>query len=59
MSGLLKEKQYDWKDTNMSLFGSKVDKLLKKKSAKTEPAWNGIEGKMGTTVWRINVMINI
>jgi len=30
MSGLVKAKEYDWKDTNLSLFGSDVEKNVNK-----------------------------
>ncbi|XP_067937826.1 gelsolin-like protein 2 isoform X2 [Watersipora subatra] len=53
MSGLRKAKEYDWKDSNMALFGSDVEKNIKKASAETEEAWNGSGEKVGTEVWRI------
>ncbi|OAF69830.1 hypothetical protein A3Q56_02425 [Intoshia linei] len=53
MTGLRKGKTYDWKDSNLSDFGSEMDKLVKKESAQTETAWDRIKGKLGCTVWRI------
>lgn len=29
MSGLVKAKQYDWKDSNLALFGSDTEKQVK------------------------------
>ncbi|OWF42511.1 gelsolin-like protein 1 [Mizuhopecten yessoensis] len=53
MSGLVKAKTYDWKDSNMALFGSDTDKQVKKESAETEPAWEGAGQAVGLKVWRI------
>lgn len=53
MSGLRKAKQYDWKDSNMALFGSDTDKRVKKESAETEPAWQGSGQSPGLQIWRI------
>lgn len=53
MSGLRKQKKYDWKDSNMALFGSDTDKKVKKDSAQTEPAWQGSGQKTGLQIWRI------
>jgi gelsolin len=30
---MLKQKKYDWKDTNMALFGSDLEKKIKKAAA--------------------------
>lgn len=53
MSGLVKAKKYDWKDSNMALFGSDTEKNVKKESAKTEPAWKLAGKEIGVQVWRI------
>lgn len=53
MSGLVKAKQYDWKDTNLALFGTDVEKNVKKESAETEIAWKGAGQKVGLQIWRI------
>lgn len=53
MSGLRKAKKYDWKDSNLALFGSDTEKQVKKDSAKTEPAWQGAGAKPGLKIWRI------
>jgi len=52
-SGLVKAKQYDWKDSNLALFGSAQDKQVKKESANTEPAWKNAGTKLGLQIWRI------
>jgi len=49
-----KPKGYDWQDSNMALFGSDVEKNIKKASAETEEAWNGCGQKVGIQIWRIN-----
>ncbi|XP_011674669.1 gelsolin-like protein 2 [Strongylocentrotus purpuratus] len=51
--GLRKAKEYDWKDSNLALFGSDVEKNIKKESAKTEPAWENAGSKVGLEIWRI------
>jgi gelsolin len=53
MSGLVKAKQYDWKDSNLALFGSDTEKQVKKESAESEPAWHGAGSKVGLQIWRI------
>ncbi|XP_022092737.1 gelsolin-like protein 2 [Acanthaster planci] len=51
--GLVKAKKYDWKDSNLALFGSDTEKQVKKASAETEPAWRGAGQKVGLQIWRI------
>ncbi|XP_005100380.1 gelsolin-like protein 2 [Aplysia californica] len=53
MAGLRKAKKYDWKDTNLALFGSDLEKNVKKESASMEVAWKGAGQKPGLQVWRI------
>ncbi|CAC5410342.1 GSN [Mytilus coruscus] len=53
MSGLIKQKQYDWKDSNLALFGSDLEKNVKKDSAATEKAWKNAGSKVGLQIWRI------
>ncbi|KAK8022478.1 actin depolymerizing protein [Apiospora rasikravindrae] len=53
--GLVHQKKYDWRDSNVELVGSDLDHKVKYASAATEPAWN--EGQVGAEaglrVWRI------
>lgn len=51
--GLVKPKQYDWKDSNLALFGSDTEKSVKKDAAKTEPAWQGAGQEVSLKIWRI------
>uniref|UniRef100_A0A5K3EYL4 Severin n=2 Tax=Mesocestoides corti TaxID=53468 RepID=A0A5K3EYL4_MESCO len=56
MSGLTKPDEYAWKDSNMELFGSSVDRQVKKESAMTEKCWEPV-GKATQPflmVWRVN-----
>lgn len=48
-----KAKKYDWKDSNMALFGSDTEKKVKKESAESEPAWQGAGQEEGQKIWRI------
>lgn len=50
---MLKPKKYDWKDSNLALFGSSVEKGVKKDAAKKEPAWAGSGQKVGLEIWRV------
>ncbi|CAG2199147.1 GSN [Mytilus edulis] len=50
---LVKPKQYDWKDSNLALFGSDTEKDIKKSSAEKEPAWKKAGLKTGIQIWRI------
>lgn len=35
-----KSKKVDWKDTNMALFGSDIEKKIKQAAADGEPQWD-------------------
>ena len=48
-----KERQPDWKETNMSLFGSDIEKACKAAAAQGEPQWRGAGTKVGVQIWRI------
>ena len=50
---MIKAKKYNWKDSNLALFGSDTEKQVKKDAAKTEMAWKGAGEKPGLQVWRI------
>ncbi|KAL8581961.1 hypothetical protein ACOMHN_027943 [Nucella lapillus] len=51
--GLVKAKKYDWKDSNLALFGSDTEKEVKKESAEQEPAWQGAGQEPGLKIWRV------
>lgn len=53
MTGLIKPKKYEWKDSNLALFGSELERNIKKASASTEEAWKGAGRKPGLQIWRI------
>lgn len=56
MSGLVKQKEYDWKDSNIANIGSNEDKNAKTTAALSEPAWKGAENMQennGLKIWRI------
>ncbi|KAH3816577.1 gelsolin-like protein 2 [Dreissena polymorpha] len=53
MSGLRKQKKYDWKDSNLALFGSDTEKNIKKESARGEVAWKKAGQGVGIQIWRI------
>ncbi|KXJ90629.1 putative actin-binding protein Fragmin [Microdochium bolleyi] len=51
--GLVHQKEYDWRDSNVELVGSDLDHKVKYNSAATEPAWQGLGSDPGLRVWRI------
>ncbi|XP_067044732.1 gelsolin-like protein 2 [Acropora muricata] len=53
MSGLVKAKVYNYKDSNVANIGSDKDKALRKTTAGFEPAWKGMEENVGLKIWRI------
>ncbi|RUS91962.1 hypothetical protein EGW08_000175 [Elysia chlorotica] len=53
MAGLIKAKKYNWKDSNLALFGSDLERNVKKASAATEEAWEGAGKSVGIQIWRI------
>jgi len=50
---MLKGKKYDWKDSNLALFGSDVERKVKEASAESEEAWQGSGQEIGVEIWRI------
>ncbi|VDL89548.1 unnamed protein product [Schistocephalus solidus] len=55
MAGLVKPTEYDWKDSNVALFGTDEDRKVKKESAMTEKHWEKV-GKATEPflfVWRV------
>lgn len=53
MAGLRTQKQYDWKDSNLALFGSDTEREVKKEAASHEKAWQGVGKEVGLKIWRI------
>jgi gelsolin len=53
MAGMKKEKQPDWQDTNLALFGSDIEKKCKAAAADGEPQWDDAGSKVGLQIWRI------
>jgi len=50
---MLKEEKLNIADTNLALFGSDVEKEIKKHAAEGEPAWKTAGKSVGTQVWRV------
>jgi gelsolin len=50
---MLKEQKIDITQTNMSLFGTDVEKEIKKHAAEGEPAWKNAGKAPGLEVWRV------
>ncbi|KAI1340664.1 putative actin-binding protein Fragmin [Xylariaceae sp. FL0016] len=51
--GLVHQKEYDWRDSNVENVGSEMDHKVKFNSAATEPAWKDVGQSPGLRVWRI------
>ncbi|KAJ1325649.1 gelsolin [Microdochium nivale] len=51
--GLVHQKEYDWRDSNVELIGSDLDHKVKHNSAATEPAWQKLGHEPDLHVWRI------
>jgi gelsolin len=43
----------NWKDTNLALFGSELEKKIKNAAAGRETAWDGLGKEVTLRVWRI------
>jgi len=50
---MLKEEKLNIADTNLALFGSDVEKEIKKHAAEGEPAWKASGKAPGVQVWRV------
>lgn len=50
---MLKPRTPDWHETNLALFGSDIEKKIKKASADGEPQWGGAGVAAGVQTWRI------
>ena len=48
-----KPEKIDWKDTNMSLFGSDIEKKCKAAAADGERQWDDAGLRVGLQIWRI------
>jgi len=50
---MLKQKEYDLKDSNIALIGSDIDKKVRQAAAQTEKAWTNAGKEVGLQIWRI------
>lgn len=48
-----KQKVYRWQDTNLALFGSDLEKKIKRAAAEGEPQWKDVGKKPELRIWRI------
>ncbi|KAI1099837.1 putative actin-binding protein Fragmin [Jackrogersella minutella] len=51
--GLVHQKEYDWRDSNVENIGTELDHKVKYNSAATEPAWQEVGQTPGLHIWRI------
>lgn len=49
----MSEGKISWKESNLSLIGSDLDKKIKEAAAAGEEAWQGIGDEPGVKVWRV------
>ena len=52
-----KDRQPDWQDTNLALFGSDVEYKIKEAASKTEPQWTNAGTEIGLLIWRIEQFV--
>lgn len=50
---MLKQKEYDLKDSNIANIGSDLDKKIRQAAAQTEKAWENAGKELGLQIWRI------
>jgi gelsolin len=50
---MIKQKEYDLKDSNIANIGSDLDKKVRQAAAQTEKAWNEAGKQVGLQIWRI------
>jgi gelsolin len=50
---MLKPKQYNVADSNLALFGTDIEREVKKAAAEHEDQWKGLAGHVGLHIWRI------
>lgn len=51
------ENKICWKDSNLALFGSELEKKIKAASAEKEPAWDGLGNEVTFRIWRIEKFV--
>ena len=49
----IKDRQPNWKDTNMCFFGTILEKKIKEEAAQHEPQWRNAGKVAGLQIWRI------
>jgi len=50
---MIKQKEYDLKDSNIANIGSDLDKKVRQAAAQTEKAWSNAGKEIGMQIWRI------
>lgn len=50
---MIKQKEYDLKDSNIANIGSDLDKKVRQAAAQTEKAWTNAGKEIGMQIWRI------
>ena len=48
-----KQARTPWKSSNLALINSDLAHKIREAASELEPAWNGIDEDVGTSVWRI------
>lgn len=54
---MLKPEKINWKDTNLALIGSDLDRKIKAAAAKNEPQWTNVGENVELRIWRIEQFI--
>jgi gelsolin len=51
------ENKINWKESNLALFGSALEKKIKSASAEKEHAWDGLGNSVTLQIWRIEMFL--
>mmetsp|Transcript_5960 Transcript_5960/g.7891 ORF Transcript_5960/g.7891 Transcript_5960/m.7891 type:complete len:90 (-) Transcript_5960:32-301(-) len=54
---MVKQKKINWKDTNLALIGSDLDRKIKQAAAEGETQWTDVGNIVQLKVWRIENFI--
>lgn len=54
---MMKPEKINWKDTNLALIGSDLDRKIKAAAAKNEPQWTNVGKTVELRIWRIEQFI--
>jgi gelsolin len=51
------ENKINWKESNLALFGSDLEKKIKAATAHKEHAWDGLGNSVTLRIWRVELFL--